>query len=309
VKIVPLAADSLGVRSMATFVEAAGLGILIDPGASLAPARHGLPPAPEEWEALDRARARIQAWALRARVVFVSHYHEDHVMLTPDLFQGRLVLAKDLRRGVEAVQARRARALWRVLRGRADLRPAEGAHHEEGSVRLEGSPTLPHGLEGGPLGTLAALVVDDQGERERFVFASDVQGPLSPVVAGWLRRQRPTVMYLSGPPSYAEAALGPGRVDQAVRHLLDVISATGCRVILDHYALRDVRWRERFRALWDTGRVVTAAAWCGVAERPLEIERRALWARVRRPAARAGQGRANIEHPTVGTRRRSGEGR
>jgi predicted metallo-beta-lactamase superfamily hydrolase len=122
VKIVPLAADSLGVRSMATFVEAAGLGILIDPGVSLAPARYGLPPAPEEWEALQRARERIRAWALRARVVFVSHYHEDHVTPDPGLYQGRLVLAKDLRRGVEALQSRRARALWQALRGRTDLR-------------------------------------------------------------------------------------------------------------------------------------------------------------------------------------------
>jgi predicted metallo-beta-lactamase superfamily hydrolase len=156
---------------------------------------------------------------------------------------------------------------------------------------------------------VTALIVDEPGERERFVFASDVQGPLSPVVAAWLRRQRPTVVYLSGPPSYAESALTPGSVERAVRHLLDVIAAAGCRVILDHYALRDVRWRERFRALWETGRVLTAAAWCGVEERPLEVERRALWARARRPAAWAGRGRAKIEAPAEGVRRRFGEGR
>ena len=44
-KIVPLAADSLGVRSMATYVEAGRTGLLIDPGATLAPSRYGLPPA------------------------------------------------------------------------------------------------------------------------------------------------------------------------------------------------------------------------------------------------------------------------
>lgn len=294
---------------MATYVEAAGLGILIDPGAGLASARYGLPPAPEEWEALHRAQERIRAWALRARVVFLSHYHGDHVALNPDLYQGRLVLAKDPRRGVEVVQARRARALWEALRGRTDLRPAEGACYEAAGVRLEGSPTLPHGLEGGPLGTVAGLIVDYPGERERFVYASDVQGPLSPVVAAWLRRQRPTVVYLSGPPSYAESALAPGSVDRAVSHLLEVIAATGCRVILDHYALRDPRWRERFRPLWDTGRVLTAAAWCGVEERPLESQRRALWGKARRPGARAGQGRAKIKFLAERVRRRSGEGR
>ena len=54
-KIIPLAADSLGVRSMATYVEAGSTGLLLDPGATLAPARYGLPPSEEEWEALRRA--------------------------------------------------------------------------------------------------------------------------------------------------------------------------------------------------------------------------------------------------------------
>jgi len=45
-RVIPLAADSLGVRSMATYVEAGGLRLLIDPGATLAPRRYGLgPPA------------------------------------------------------------------------------------------------------------------------------------------------------------------------------------------------------------------------------------------------------------------------
>ena len=43
--VVPLAADSLGVRSMATYVECGATRILIDPGATLAPNRYGLPPA------------------------------------------------------------------------------------------------------------------------------------------------------------------------------------------------------------------------------------------------------------------------
>ena len=77
-RVIPLAAESLGVRSMATYVEAGDLGILIDPGATLAPTRWGLPPAEAEWQALRRANDRISAYATRARLIFVSHYHEDH---------------------------------------------------------------------------------------------------------------------------------------------------------------------------------------------------------------------------------------
>ena len=50
-KIIPLAAESLGVRSMCTYVETPDLRILIDPGVSLGP-RFGLLPHPKEYEAI-----------------------------------------------------------------------------------------------------------------------------------------------------------------------------------------------------------------------------------------------------------------
>ena len=85
-KVVPLAADSLGVRSMATYVEVAGTGILIDPGATLAASRFTLPPAEEEWQALRQANDRITAYAARASTVFVSHYHDDHFRSDPSTY-------------------------------------------------------------------------------------------------------------------------------------------------------------------------------------------------------------------------------
>ena len=51
-KIIPIASDSLGVRSMATYVETKDCKILIDPSAALGPKRYGLPPHNKELEAL-----------------------------------------------------------------------------------------------------------------------------------------------------------------------------------------------------------------------------------------------------------------
>ena len=51
--IIPIASDSLGVRSMATYVETKDCKIVIDPSAALGPKRYGLPPAKEEQEALS----------------------------------------------------------------------------------------------------------------------------------------------------------------------------------------------------------------------------------------------------------------
>jgi len=126
VKVVPLAAESLGVRSMATFVEAGQTGILIDPGATLSPSRFNLPPSEEEWEELRRANDRISAYAARASLVFVSHYHEDHFRSDPATYAGRTVLVKDPKRMVAGRQAKRGEELWRALGPVARVVSADG---------------------------------------------------------------------------------------------------------------------------------------------------------------------------------------
>jgi uncharacterized protein len=268
---------------MATYVEVADLGILIDPGATLAPTRWGLPPAEPEWEALRRSNDRISAYAARARLIFVSHYHEDHFRSDPVSYVGRTVLAKDPRRMIAGAQARRGQALWKALEGQATVESAEGWRRRDGAVELAVSPPLPHGVDGTALGHVVALVVSDVAQRERFVFASDVQGPLSAVAAAWLIQQRPTLLYLSGPPSYVERDLPTGAVQRGIDNLRRVLDATGCRVIMDHHALRDPAFAARFDVLWSTDRVVTAAAHLGVETTPLEARRRALWTDTRKP--------------------------
>jgi predicted metallo-beta-lactamase superfamily hydrolase len=302
-KVIPLAADSLGVRSMATYVEVADTGILIDPGATLASSRFALPPAAEEWEALRRANDRISAYATRASLIFVSHYHDDHFRSDPATYVGRTVLVKDPHRMVSGQQARRGAALWSMLEARARPAVADGHERREHALELRVSPPLPHGLEGTTLGYVVALTVVDHAERERFVFASDVQGPLSGVAAGWLIQQRPTLLYLAGPPAYIEGEVGTPVIERGIDHLLRVIDATGCRVIMDHHAVRDAGFGARFERLWRTGRVVTAAAHAGVPVAALESQRRQLWTAVaRKPAAgvrgpAASAARARIERP------------
>jgi predicted metallo-beta-lactamase superfamily hydrolase len=148
---------------------------------------------------------------------------------------------------------------------------------------LQASPPLSHGPDGTGLGYVVALTVEDRREGTRFVHASDVQGPLSAVAAAYLARQRPTLLYLSGPPAYLESQLGAELVDRGIEHLLRIIDQTGCRVILDHHAVRDAAYPERFHRLWETGRVVTAAGYLGERDAPLEARRRELWTGRRKP--------------------------
>ena len=285
-KVMPLAADSLGVRSMATYVEVAGTGILIDPGATLAASRFNLPPATEEWDALRRANDRISAYAARASIIFVSHYHDDHFRSDPSTYAGRAVLAKDPHRMVVGQQARRGAELWSMLEEHARPALADGYERREHAFALRVSPPLPHGVEGTTMGYVVALTIADVAERERFVFASDVQGPLSGVAAGWLIQQRPTLLYLAGPPSYIEREIGTALIERGIDNLLRVIDATGCRAIMDHHAVRDAAYGARFERLWSTGRVVTVAQHLGMPVTALESRRHQLWTAVsRKPPA------------------------
>lgn len=281
--VTPLAADSLGVRSVATYVECGQTRVLIDPGAVLAPSRFNLPPVEEEWEALRRANDRISTYATRATLIFVSHYHEDHFRHDPGLYAGRHVWAKDPKRHIAGRQAQRAERFWSVIGSSCPTDAAEGRRLETVDAVLQASPPLSHGPDGTGLGYVVALTVEDRREGTRFVHASDVQGPLSAVAAAYLARQRPTLLYLSGPPAYLESQLGAELVDRGIEHLLRIIDQTGCRVILDHHALRDAAYPERFRRLWETGRVVTAAGYLGERDAPLEARRRELWTGRRKP--------------------------
>ncbi|MEW6329676.1 MAG: MBL fold metallo-hydrolase, partial [Candidatus Micrarchaeota archaeon] len=77
-KITPLAFDSLGTRSMCTFIETKDVNILIDPGVALAPSRYGLPPHSLELERLAEHWRTIKEHARSADIMIITHYHYDH---------------------------------------------------------------------------------------------------------------------------------------------------------------------------------------------------------------------------------------
>jgi predicted metallo-beta-lactamase superfamily hydrolase len=228
----------------------------------------------------------------------VSHYHEDHFRSDPISYAGRIVLAKDPRRMIGGKQAQRGEALWKALEGQAKVERADGARRREGDLELCVSSPLPHGVDGSPFGSVVALTIVDPSERERFVFASDLQGPASAVSAAYLIQQRPTLLYLSGPVSYLERDVGRDAIERAIDQLIRVVEATGCRVIMDHHALRDARYEERFARLWETRRVVTAAAYLGVNAAPLESRRNIVWAAVRKPPAQVAASHARMNDRT-----------
>jgi hypothetical protein len=71
--------------------------------------------------------------------------------------------------------------------------------------------------------------------------------------------------------------MGKDVVQRGIDNLVRLVGETGCRVIMDHHAVREPRFRERLAQVFDTGRVVTAAEYVGRRDECLEARRAALW--------------------------------
>ncbi|MBL8898651.1 MAG: MBL fold metallo-hydrolase [Planctomycetes bacterium] len=285
-----LGAESMGVRSLATFVRAGEHAFLIDPGVSLAPMRHAHPPHPLELAALLEVREAIQRRAEEADAIVVSHYHHDHYTAFEEraldaadaaaaraLYAGRPLFAKHPRLQINGSQRRRAEALW--AEAGLKIQPAEGAHWHA----LEIGRAAPHGTRESKQGFVAMSALREGNEL--FVHASDIQLLDAGTVARLIDLE-PTVLLVSGPPLYHPAVTDAER-SLGLKHLAQLARALP-EVIVDHHFLRSQRFREdgerAFAAAEKAGhRLHTAAERMGLPTQPLEDRRPALWEERRYP--------------------------
>ncbi|WP_297494471.1 MBL fold metallo-hydrolase [Thermococcus sp.] len=282
--IVPLASESLGVRSLATFVEASGLKILIDPGVALGPKRYGLPPARIELETLRRMRKKLQGYARRADVVTISHYHYDHhtpffeglyesssEAFAREIYRDKLLFIKHPKENINFSQRKRA---WAFLKNAEliakKIEFADGKIFDLGGVRLEFSPAVPHGREGSKLGFVVMTLIDDGSKR--IIHASDIQ-LLNRKAVEWIVEKNPDLIITGGPPTYL-GKRAEGSWETGVKNLNEIIHETNAEIILDHHIVRDRRYPEFFDELEE--RPKTFARFLKVEDRPLEAYRREL---------------------------------
>ncbi len=283
-RVIPLASESLGVRSLATFVEAGGIKILIDPGVALGPKRYGLPPAKIELETLQKMRKKIQAYARKADVVTISHYHYDHH--TPffeglyessseayarEIYAGKLIFTKHPKENINFSQRKRARAFLKNAEPIAKkIEFADGRSFDLGGVTLEFSPAVPHGREGSKLGFVVMTLIDDGSKR--LIHASDIQ-LLNRKAVEWIIEKVPDILITGGPPTYL-GKRAEGSWETGVKNLNEIIRETNAKVILDHHIVRDRNYPRFFEEL--EGRPKTFAGFLKVGDRPLEAYRREL---------------------------------
>ena len=287
-KIKLIAFDSMGVRSMATVVETSDVKIFIDPGASLAPRRYGLPPHPLELEELSYRLDLIRRELEDSDIVVISHYHYDHYLYHSediDYYRGKILLVKHPEQNINRSQRIRAYVFFKknnVVEKARQIEYADGRTFKYGDTVITFSEPVPHGDDGTPLGyVLMTLIV---GDGERFVHTSDVQGPISNRALEILLQWKPSEIVLCGPPTYFAGYKVPVEVvEKGLENMKKLVQEIKMkRLVVDHHFLRDIDYRSKMKDLLEIATaqstiVETAAEYMGFNVRQLEAYRRDLW--------------------------------
>lgn len=292
--VTPLAFESFGVRSMCTYVETPDVKILVDAGVSLGQ-RFRLLPHPKEYKAREECRKHVAEAADKASVVTISHWHYDHytpnytntiwtgssVDAAQQIYQDKIVLAKDIRRSINFSQRRRGWIFQKFAEKIAKrIEVADGKTFEFGETRLKFSNPVFHGEEDTALGWVIMLTIEHSDEN--LMYAPDVQGPIFNETLKLILKENPGAIVMGGPPLYLMGfKVSEEKIHQSLENLVKVAEKVPI-MILDHHLLRAEGWEEFSKPVFDMAgkvghKVLTAAEYAGQQNNLLEFKRRELY--------------------------------
>jgi hypothetical protein len=282
--ITPLAFDSFGARSMATYVETDDVRILIDPGVALGPKRYGLPPHEKETQRMNELWDDVTAHAACADVLIVSHYHYDHHdPHKPELSRDKILYIKDPKHQINYSQKNRAKYFLEQIEGLPkEIITADATQHQHGDTQIVFSPPVYHGTNR-RLGYVIETLIDDG--TERCIHTSDVEGPALNDQVAFILTHNPTTLILDGPMTYLlHYAYSKRSLKKSIENIGRIIDETEVQTIIpDHHFTRDLLYRDHITELYAKAhendvRIITAAEYAGREIELLEARREELYA-------------------------------
>jgi predicted metallo-beta-lactamase superfamily hydrolase len=282
-KIIPLAGDSLGTRSMATYIETKDCKVVIDPSVALGPYRYGLEPHPLELERMDNHWNRIKRYSKKADVLIVTHYHYDHHDPDePAVFKNKILLAKHPKKDINKSQKKRARFFLKQLGELPKkIEFSDGNEFSFGKTTIRFSEAVPHGTNT-KLGYVTEVSV--HSARTKFLYTSDVQGPALKEQLQFILDEQPNVIFCDGPMSYMMGyRYSKKNLQKSIRNLGRIIRETKVKkLVLEHHLLRDLQWKKRIKNVYKVAKkkkvkVMTFAEFLGRENSILEARRKELY--------------------------------
>jgi predicted metallo-beta-lactamase superfamily hydrolase len=284
-EIIPIAYDSMGVRSMATFVKTKDLAITIDPSVSLAPSRYGLPPHKLEIERMNEKWNEIKDFVIKSDVIAITHYHYDHHNPEEvEILDGKKLLLKHPKEKINRSQLGRASYFLNKLKEiNAEIDFCDGKAYEFGNTYVEFSKPVFHGANQ-KLGFVVEIFISEGDDS--FLFSSDVEGPIHEDQTAFIIEKKPKIVFIDGPMSYMLGYRFSGdSFNKAIENIKRVLEVAEI-VVLDHHLLRDLKWREKLTELFNYAeqlevKLQSASEFIGKPEELLEARRKELYQKYR----------------------------
>ena len=281
-EIIPLASETLGVRSMAVAVKTKDCTIIVDPSIALAPKRYGLEPHKIELDRQNELWNNLKKWAKKADIMTISHYHFDHHdPEQPELFKNKKMLVKHPKENINKNQMGRASKFKTALGDLPEsMEIADDRTFEFGNTTLTFSKAVPHGTNT-KLGYVIQLAINDGNTT--FLHTSDVEGPSLDSQLEFILKHEPDVLACDGPMTYMMYRYGLKAMDKSLENLQKIITDTSIKtMMLDHHLTRDIKWREKMKPVFAAGEeqgcnVTTFAGYLGKEDDLLEARRKELW--------------------------------
>lgn len=296
IRLLPIAEESLGVRSMCFYLETPDIKMLLDAGLSLAPRRYGLPPHPIEFKTLKILREEMIKRAERVNAIFISHYHYDHV--TPSfnswfewstqeifnkLYSDKVLFIKDYKNNINFNQKRRGHAFVKEVEKIAkEIVIVDSKKINVGNTELIFSEPVPHGSENGKLGYVLMLYV--KYDDESVLFAPDVQGPISDKTLARMLELKPNLLILGGPPTYLSGSKVKNKEVEKGLSSMKVLAMSINTILVCHHLLRDASWKEHLQPAIEIAenlgnKILTPAEFISKHNNLLEAKRKELYER------------------------------
>lgn len=281
--IKPLAFDSFGVRSMATFVETDDLKILIDPGVALGPSRYKLPPHEIELKREADLWKNVKDHAKEADVLILTHYHYDHYNPEEsEVYRDKIVYVKDPKVNINKSQKTRASYFLKKIKNvPKSVDVADNREYEHGLTKIKFSQPVYHGTSS-KLGFVTEVSISCA--KEKVIHTSDVEGPSRYSQLVFILDERPNVLILDGPMTYMLGyRYSKMSLEFSIENIIKIINETDVEhIITDHHLLRDLKYEDRMKKVFEAAKdkkvnVVTAAKYGGKKIEMLEAKRKELF--------------------------------
>ena len=261
-KVIPIASESLGVRSLSTYVKTKDISLVIDPGLALAPDRYKLEPVEIEFKTLHELREKLNEYCKRSDAFVISHYHYDHY--TPffedkyldsknyaeTLYKDKILMIKHPSECINESQKKRAKDfLERAKEIAKKIEFADNREFKFGDTLIKISKPFPHG-KNDKLGYVIITTIDDGNFK--FMHTSDTQGILFDEIKELIIKENPNLLIIGGPPTYMMYRYGKKSLEKTNKNLEEIAKNIDGEIIIDHHLIRDKKFRERINIEFKT---------------------------------------------------------